>query len=97
MAVSSHPGHPGRLLETTTITSLLSAADWAGEHAEPDTLREVARILAPCLAAPEQIELQEIARLAQTDLMTAIGRWLLLSQQLKVQLADPATGEWPSA
>lgn len=69
------------------LHTLLSGGDWACANLQAGTLAEVARLLGPCVSAPDQIELDEIAALAATDMANASGRWSRLSTRLRSRLA----------
>jgi hypothetical protein len=70
------------------LGTLLASGDWACTHQQPTMLSEVARLLGPCLAAPDQIELGEIARVASSNLAAASARWGQFSGRLRAQLAS---------
>ena len=72
------------------LGTLLSSGDWACTHQQPTMLGEVARLLGPCLAAPDQIELGEIARLANTNITAASARWSQFSSRLRARLGSSA-------
>jgi len=65
---------------------LLTGGDWACALGDADVLAEVARTLFPCVAAPLQFELAEIARLAYRDFTSASSRWVQLSGHLRAHL-----------
>ncbi len=65
---------------------LLTGGDWACALGDADVLAEVARTLFPCVAAPLQLELAEIARLAYRDFGSASTRWVQLSGHLRAHL-----------
>jgi len=71
------------------LGTLLSSGDWACAHQQASMLTEVARLLGPCLAAPDQMELGEIARLAATNMTGAGARWAQFSSRLRARLANP--------
>jgi hypothetical protein len=79
-------------VETTTsdelqgLGVLLTGGDWASALGDADVLAEVARTLFPCVAAPLQLELAEIARLAYRDFTSAASRWVQLSGHLRAHL-----------
>jgi hypothetical protein len=77
------------LLYCHDLGTLLSSGDWACAHQQPTMLAEVVRLLGPCLAAPDQIELGEIARLADTNIVSAAARWTQFSNRLRARLASP--------
>ena len=77
---------PRQLFASPTIGNLLQAGDWAVAHAEPHILREAVRLLAPCVAVPQQVELEAIAHLATSDLRVATTRWIRVSQHLRDHL-----------
>lgn len=68
------------------LGTLLTSGDWACTHQQASMLAEVARLLGPCLAAPDQMELGEIARLATTNMASASARWNQLCHRLRAQL-----------
>ena len=78
-------------LETTRddnqgLGVLLTGGDWACALGDADVLAEVARTLFPCVAAPLQHELAEIAKLAYRDFHSAASRWVQLSGHLRAHL-----------
>lgn len=72
---------------STNLRLLLIDGDRACARGDANLLARVARWLCPCLAAPQQIELGEIARLARTDPEGAATRWARLVGQLRARLA----------
>lgn len=78
-------------LDTTLATQqslrvLLTGGDWAAALGDADVLADIARCLFPCVAAPLQFELAEIARLAHRDFDAAAGRWVQMSGHLRAHL-----------
>jgi hypothetical protein len=71
-----------------SLRTLLSGGDWACANSQAGTLAEVVRLLGPCVAAPDQLELGEIARLATTDMTVATTRWAQVCSRLRSQLLD---------
>jgi hypothetical protein len=71
-----------------SLRTLLSGGDWACNNNQAGALAEVVRLLGPCVAAPDQLELGEIARLATTDMTIATTRWALVCTRLRSQLLD---------
>ena len=71
-----------------TIASLLSGGDWACADEDPETLSHVAELLGRCLAAPQQMELDAIAKVAASDIGAAIPRWRRFRDHLRTQLGD---------
>lgn len=69
-----------------SLRVLLIIGDWACGLQDAQVLADVARCLAPCLAAPHQMELDEIAQLSSTDVSQASTRWAILSKYLRDQL-----------
>lgn len=79
-------------LETTTgpaqnLRLLLIDGDRACARGDANLLARVARWLCPCFAAPQQMELDEIARLARTDLTAAASRWARVVGYLRARLS----------
>jgi hypothetical protein len=72
--------------ETQGLGVLLTGGDWACALGDADVLAEVARTLFPCVAAPLQMELAEIAKLAYRDFSAASTRWVQLSGHLRAHL-----------
>lgn len=72
--------------ESRGLTVLLTGGDWACALGDAEVLADVARTLFPCVAAPLQLELAEIARLASRDFAAAAARWVQLSGHLRAQL-----------
>ena len=72
--------------ETQGLGVLLTGGDWAAALGDADVLAEVARTLFPCVAAPLQFELAEIARLVYRDFDAAATRWVQLSGHLRAHL-----------
>ena len=70
------------------LRTLLSGGDWACNNNQAAALAEVVRLLGPCVAAPDQLELGEIARLATTDMTIATSRWAQMCARLRSQLLD---------
>lgn len=70
----------------TNLRVLLIDGDRACARGDANLLARVARWLCPCLAAPHQMELDEIARLARTDLDAAATRWTRLVGFLRARL-----------
>jgi len=62
---------------------LLGGGDWACAHGNAGTLAEIARQLCPCVTLALQQELEEISRLAMTDLLAATTRWAELHDYLR--------------
>jgi len=74
-----------------TLRALINDGDWACAHQQPAALVEVTRLLGPCLASPQQIELDEIARIASSDMGTATRRWSQLCNHLRTRLFEDPT------
>ena len=72
--------------ETQGLGVLLTGGDWAAALGDADVLAEVARTLFPCVAAPLQFELAEIAKLVYRDFNAAASRWVQLSGHLRAHL-----------
>ena len=72
--------------ETQGLGVLLTGGDWAAALGDAEVLAEVARTLFPCVAAPLQLELAEIAKLAYRDFQQAASRWVQLSGHLRAHL-----------
>jgi hypothetical protein len=72
--------------ETQGLGVLLTGGDWACALGDAEVLAEVARTLFPCVAAPLQFELAEIAKLAYRDFPVAANRWAQLSGHLRAHL-----------
>jgi hypothetical protein len=69
-----------------SLRTLLSGGDWACNNNQAATLAEVVRLLGPCVCAPDQLELGEIARLASTDMTIATARWAQVCSRLRSHL-----------
>jgi hypothetical protein len=72
--------------EAQGLGVLLTGGDWAAALGDADVLADVARTLFPCVAAPLQFELAEIARLVYRDFDAAATRWVQLSGHLRAHL-----------
>lgn len=57
------------------LTHLLADGDAACAEGRAGRLAEVAHLLAPCVAVPQQLELDRIARLADIDFGAACAAW----------------------
>ena len=71
-----------------SLSALLIAGDAGCADHTPTALAENALLLARCVAAPLQLELEAIARLASIDLSTACLRWSAATQALRRVLAS---------
>ena len=79
-----------------SLRTLLSGGDWACTNNQAAALAEVVRLLGPCVAAPEQLELGEIARLATTDMTVATSRWAQMCARLRSKLLDEPAAITPA-
>ncbi len=65
-----------------TLSELVLSGDWACAQHLPEELAEAAHLLAPCVASPEQMELDQVARLASIDMVAAEASWAEVTSRL---------------
>lgn len=68
------------------IVVALNAGDLAARCRNADVLSQAARDLYPVVAAPIQMELADIAKLAHRDIAAAAARWANVSAHLRAHV-----------
>jgi hypothetical protein len=71
------------------LSALLLAGDQGCAQVDAAVLAESARLLGRCVASPDQLELDAVARLAPVDIATASQRWRDATEPLRRSLASP--------
>ena len=72
------------------LSSLIECGDRSCAAADPEGLRETARLLALCVSGTARADLADLEQLAMVDLAAARSRWPSLAARVRTLVALPS-------